>query len=429
MVAAVRAGMEQLVSITDERAELADLVTRWTANDPTILADPYPLLARLRAEQPVFDTGTQVLVARHADAKAVLLDTAALSSSRFDRGTYADSILAGADAERRDKVSWVRSQMDTWLATLDGEEHAQLRRIVNPSFVSSEVAALRPSVQAAVDHLLDDVDRTHGSEFDFVATFGDQLPVSVICAFIGVPVERGPEIRRWAKTLAQGVYTRFADHRAVYDSYRAFGECVREQIALRREDPEFGDLLAHLVRGGGDRDLTEDEVVSFGVLLLFAGHETTTNLLGNTVVALLRNPEQLALLREDLSQVRRASDEFVRYCTSVHTMPRVAVRETEIAGHRIAPGTTVRALLGSANHDETVFEDAERLDITRRNARKHLGFGYGVHGCIGMHLARLELEVALTTILERYPRLALGGPVRMSANFSLYGPAELPLSV
>jgi cytochrome P450 len=418
------------MTITDHQSDLGTLVQRWTTNDPEILQDPYPFLARLRVEQPVFDTGSQVLVARHADAKAALLDSEALSNKRFNTGSYADDMLKNADDEQRSKVGWVRSQMDTWLATMDGAEHAELRRIVNPSFVATKIADLRPAVQTAVSGILDQIDARGEPEFDFVSSFSDHLPVSVICSFIGVPIERGPEIRQWSKTLAEAVYTQFANYREVYDAYGAFGDCIRTEIERRRHDSEIDDLLAHLITGNeGDRELDEDEIVSFGMLLLFGGHETTTNLLGNSLVSLLRHPDQMADLRAELSGTRRAVDEFLRYSTSVHTMPRVAIQETQIGDKTIAPGTTVRIMLGSANHDETVFERSEDFDIHRKDARKHLGFGYGIHGCIGMHLARLEIEIAVSTILERYPNLHFAGPVEIDRNFSLYGPAKLPLGV
>ena len=393
-------------------AALADL----DLTEPGFVADPYPALERLRATAPVLwhePTG-QWLAVSYAAANGVLRDR------RFGR-LWADK---EPEAEFEPFNALHRNQM------MENEPpaHTRLRSLVAKAFARGHVERLRPRVQATADALLDAVDP---SSFDLIADYAEPLPVAVIADLLGVPEEDRPLLRPWsADIVAMYEY----DHgpevapRAVAAATE-FAAYMRELADERRRAPR-DDLVSHLAAAedGGER-LSGDELVASAILLLNAGHEASVNAFGNGVVALLAAPDQLAVLRagaDDDDLVASTIEEMIRYDAPLQLFERTAKQDAEVGGLEVPAGTQVAALLGAANRDPAQFADPDVLDVTR-SPNPHIGFGAGLHHCLGAPLARMELQITLPTLLRRCPDLHLTGePVRRS-TFVLRGYGAVPV--
>ena len=367
--------------------------------------DAYRTFAELRQREPVLhqltlDASTEGwFVSRYADVEAALRD---------DRRLVRDPALAG--------VAFPTSPLDDLLnnhmLTRDGEDHRRLRALVQQAFTPKRVAALRPRVQALADGLIDEV--VERGAMDLIGAFAFPLPTLVILEMLGVPTSDRDRFRDWSNALITPVLDAAGGQRA-FELLTQFTDYLGELFEVRRREPQ-DDLLSALLAAeeAGDR-LRESELFSTMVLLIVAGHETTVNLIANSVLALHRNPEQRARLERavvggDPSAMPRAVEELLRYDGSVErALVRWAVEDIEIAGRRIPRGDGVILILGSANHDPERFEAPERLDL-EREANPHLGFGKGPHYCLGAPLARLEADVALTTLLRRLPGLRVAVP-------------------
>jgi len=367
--------------------------------------DTYRTFAELRAREPVLhqltlDASTEGwFVSRYADVEAALRD---------DKRLVRDPALAG--------VAFPTSPLDDLLnnhmLTRDGEDHRRLRTLVQQAFTPKRVAALRPRVQALADALIDAV--VERGSMDLIGAFAFPLPTSVILEMLGVPVADRDRFRAWSNALITPVLDAAGGQEAM-ELLTQFTDYLRGLFEVRRRDPQ-DDLLSGLLAAeeAGDR-LSESELFSTMVLLIVAGHETTVNLIANSVLALHRNPEQRARLEQALASgdpraMPRAVEELLRYDGSVErALVRWAAQDIEIAGHRIPRGDGVILILGSANHDPERFDAPERLDL-EREPNAHLGFGKGPHYCLGAPLARLEADVALTTLLRRLPGLRVAAP-------------------
>jgi cytochrome P450 len=396
------------------------------AGEPQALADPYPVYRRLREEAPVLRMGPLVVVSRYVDHVAVLRDPETFSSRRHSGGRL-DALRASLDDDGRRKLADLQAHQSLWVAMLDRPEHTRVRGLANQAFTPRRVMAMREQVQAITDHLLDAADGD--GSLQLVRDLSFPLPLRVITLILGASTERADDIRRWSDTIAVAIGTEYANtheaHAALAD-FRAYATSLIDE--LRHSDRT--DLFAALVAAEADGEqLTTDELVAMCVLLLFAGHETTTKLISNSVLALLRNPDQLEILRADPSLTFKAVEEFLRYDTSNQAIHRVATRDTEIGGVPVSAGETIRLMQGAANHDEAVFPDPEHLDVRRENAARHIGLGFGIHTCLGAWVARLETEIALNTLIRRYPRMRRDGDIVHSRNFLIYGPDEVPLAL
>ena len=355
---------------------------------------------------------TSYLVTGYAEARQ------ALGDPRLSKDTAA--FFADRPSPRR--LHPAVSQ--TMLAT-DPPRHTRLRALVTRAFTTGAVAGMRPYIARVTEELLDrwPVD----GPVDFVAEFAVPLPVTVICELLGVPEADRPGVRHWsAELFAAGEPDR------VDTASHALADYMSGLIAARRRRP--GDaLLDRLVaaRDGGDR-LSEEELVSLAVLLLVAGHETTTNFLGNAVLALLQHPDELARLRADLGQLPAALDELLRFDAPVSMATfRYATEPVDLGGVTVPSGVPVLVAPGAANRDPLRFTAPDRLDLTR-DATGHLSFGHGVHRCLGAPLARAEGEIALRAVLERCPQLRLAVPAEQlewRRTRLMRGPVRLPLLV
>jgi cytochrome P450 len=381
---------------------------------------PVDELARVRADegvtQVVMPFGMQAfLVTRYEDIRAVLSDPANFSNARTDI-SLAEQLRLGEDeiAQRRAGQ----------LLGLDPPEHTRLRRMLTPEFTIRRIRRLAPRIEEIVESHLDDLER-EGPPADLVSRFALPIPSLVICELLGVPYsERAQFQQRTNRQLDLSVP-------------------LEEQLILQRESRQFmeeqvtraqaapgDDLLGMLVREHGC-ELTKDELVGIGLLLLIAGHETTANMLGLGTLALLRHPEQLARVRDDPAAVEPAVEELLRWLSIVPAgILRTTTTEVTLAGHTIPAGALVAASLVAANRDPALVEDPDRLDITR-GALGHMAFGHGVHHCLGAPLARMEMTTAFPALLRRFPRLTLAVPfeeIGFRPHHFIYGLQSLPVT-
>jgi cytochrome P450 len=380
--------------------------------DPAVRADPYPLLRQLRDASPLpLMDGLLVVAARHRDCAALLRHPNA-SSERSRSALAPPGLPIGA-------LSFL---------SLDPPDHTRLRRLVSSAFTPRVVAALRPRVAEVVDALFTRV--AGQGHLDVIADLAYPLPVQIISELLGVPAEDHEQFRVWSALLARSLDPQFADpdpqRLAAAGSARAeFGRYFSGLIAQRRAHPRE-DLLSLLVHAESEGDqLTEEELVATCVLLLVAGHETTTNLIANAVLALLRHPDQLDALRARPELVGACVEESLRYDPPVQLTTRVARGVLPVGDVEVPDGGLVLMLIAAANRDPDVFDEPDRFDITRGGSG-HLAFAAGIHFCLGAGLARLESAIALDAFAQRVVAARLSAPtVEYKANFNLRGPARL----
>ncbi len=367
-------------------------------------ARTYETFAQMRESDPVLcqpgiDGETPIwFVTRHDDVVSVLLD-----DERFvrDPALALDSAELAASATRMpESFAFIENHM----LNKDGDDHRRLRRLVTKAFTPRMVEQLRPRIQEIADELLDAVEER--GCMDLVDEFAFPLPMMVISELLGIPHEDRDRFRAWSTPIVTPVLT--AEELASFgEQMSAFVAYLRDLFERRRAEPRH-DLVSALLQAEDAGDvLTEQELFSMVVLLIVAGHETTVNLIGNAVAALLQQPEQRAQLQRDPGLVPQAVEELLRYDGPVERgLNRWAATDVELGGQTIRRGETVIAMLGSANRDPDRFPDPDTLDLTRQDL-KHVAFGRGSHYCLGAPLARLEAEIALATLLRRLPSLRL----------------------
>jgi cytochrome P450 len=380
--------------------------------------DPVEEMTRIREDEGVRELETgygarAYMVTRYADVREVLAD-----GSRFSNaGAFRPPDDTRTDAERdRDRAGN--------LLAYDPPEHSRLRRMLTPEFTVRRMRRLEPRIIEIVDDHLDGLARS-GPPADLVSGFALPIPSLVICELLGVPYADREEFQdRTGQLLDLSLELDLRRELA-----RENREYMSALVAKAQADPGE-DMLGMLVREHG-HDLTTDELIGIGELLLIAGHETTSNMLGLGTLALLQHPEQLALVREDPAATAPAIEELLRWISIVHTgVVRTTTTEVEIAGTRIGAGELVFCALPTANRDPALLADPERLDV-RRGAPGHLAFGHGVHHCLGAPLARMEMRIAFPALLRRFPQLALAVPyeeLSFRAYHFVYGLRALPVT-
>ena len=383
--------------------------------------DPYPAYARVRETPGIYRAPSGLYVAsRYADVAALLRDPR-FSADRRHAAPF--RLLRWANRDSRDFVNLI----DRNLLNLDAPDHTSLRGLVNKAFTPRRVAALRKRIEALVEELLDAANGR--GELELVRDLAVPLPVIVIAELLGVPSADRERFRAWSNGVVQIIDPLNAERglARAKEAATALAGYFREMLALRRAEPR-DDLLSAMIAAEQDgRVLGEGDMLALCTLLLAAGHETTTNLIGNAVVALLRFPEQAERLRAEPALMSTAVDEFLRFDSPVQFTDRVAVADVELAGRRIRRGRPIVLLLAAANHDPAQFASPDRLDVARAENR-HLAFSAGPHFCLGAPLARLEAELTLAALLRRFPKLA-GDPTAITYRRStlLRGPLALPL--
>ncbi|MBI3451589.1 MAG: cytochrome P450 [Rhodospirillales bacterium] len=378
---------------------------------PEIMADPYPAFRRLRAEEPVH--WSPVLrgwvLTRYRDVRAALFDPK-LSADRIT------PFMASLPTDRREALSGLERMLTRWAVFVDPPDHTRLRGLINKAFTPRAIASLAGPIAAVVDRLIDDMlanaARHPEGEIDLIADFAYPLPATVIARILGVPEEDIFRFRDWSDDLA---------------AFVGGAQATPDKYARPAQTDVIGALIAAEEAG---RALTEDELVATAVLVLFAGHETTTNLIGNGMIALLRNHCEMAKLRARPELGESAVEEMLRYDAPAASVTRVAREDVVIASTPIAKGDRLFLMLNAANRDPEIFPDPERFDVARDGAQ-NLAFGYGPHYCVGAPLARLEARIAFQRLLARIGDFRLSDEARLawSDNLVLRGCPTIPLTL
>ncbi|MFJ1902066.1 MULTISPECIES: cytochrome P450 [unclassified Streptomyces] len=391
-------------------ADIAPLAYPFNTPDGLQLSDAYERVrdqsALLRVQLPYGEPAW--LVTRYTDARLVLGD------QRFSR----------AAAAAHDEPRQSEGQRDGGILGMDPPDHTRLRSLVAKAFTVRQVEKLRPQVRELTADLLDGM-RAAGPPADLVDLFALPLPVAVICRMLGVPTEDRPRFRVWsddALSTSSLTAEEFEASRAELRSYMA------GLIELHRQEPQ-DDLMTALIeaRDGGDR-LSELELIDLCVAILVAGHETTASQIPNFVLTLLDHPDQLARLRAEPELVPNAVEELLRFVPlgSGAGQPRYATEDVQVGGTLVRAGSPVLVAVGAANRDALRFTAPGVLDIAREG-NQHLGFGHGVHHCLGAPLARLELQEALSALIAGFPELRLAGDVTWKSEMLVRGPRVMPV--
>jgi cytochrome P450 len=387
--------------------------------DENFRANPYPHYRPLLAgPPPILDMGYKfALAARYADVRAVLMDY----------GTFSSVQPAGMGFDEQAKAF---GDAPTMLGS-DPPTQTRLRRLVSRDFTPRRIRELEPRIRQIANDLLDAAERKR--EFDVMADLANPLPVMVISELLGVPPGEYRQFKQWSDKIVEADNTLpgmpIPDD--IKDAFTELKTYFADEIVRRRKTPGT-DLVSALVAAHDEAEaLSADELLQFVVLLLLAGNETTTNLIGNGMLALGRNPSSMAALRSKPELLRGAIEEMLRYDGPVQATFRTATRDTNVGGTPLAKGTGVFVIIAAANRDPAQFKDPEKFDITR-NPNEHVAFGEGIHFCIGAPLARLEGSIAIGTALERFPHLRLKNPdaaLTYKGSYFLRGLSRLDMAL
>src|ERR1700742_494791 len=418
------ASIRQPLEVTmNEHVQAATSEPLFNPLSPDFIRDPYPHYARMRAIDPLYRASESFVASRHAEVSLVMRD------KRFGKD-YVERTTRryGPQAWEQPIFQSVRH----WMLQQDPPDHTRLRGLVVKAFTARRVGDMRPRIQEIVDATLDQI--IPKGKMDLIEDFAFRLPVTIICDMLGIPEEHREVFYKGSRDGGRILdpVPLSPEEITQANAGNAMAKMYFEQLfEMRRRNPG-NDLTTQLVQAeeAGDK-LTNEELTGNIILLFGAGHETTVNLIGNGLLALHRNPDQLALLKARPELMTNAIEEFLRYDSSVQMTGRVALEDIDdLGGKKIPKGESVLCLLGSANHDPAVYPDhPDRLDITRPNVRP-LSFGGGIHFCLGAQLARIEAEIAISTLLRRLPELRLDDAENPEwrETFVLRGLKALPAS-
>jgi len=397
--------------------------------NPATNANPFPEFARLRDQDPVHWSPAMKawIVTRYADVKQVALNNRQISADRLT------PFFKTNPEYRRGGIDSLVRYLNHWMVFRDPPDHTRLRRLFTKAFTPTAVENLRPNIEGIVAHLIDGMQAKarRGETVDFIADFAYPLPASVIMDLLGVPRADLKEVKLWSDDIALFIGTaQVAGNKYLRaeDGAKAMAGYFRSLVEARTAAPT-ADMISQLVLARDDRDaLTTDEIIGTCILLLFAGHETTTNLIGNGFLYSMRHREQWERLVAEPGLGDSAVEEYLRYDGPSGALARVAAADIEMGGKTIREGERVFAFMNSANRDPEAFDDPERFDIARP-ANPHITFGHGIHFCLGAPLARLESRVAAVRLAERLPdiRLENHGEPDWHDSLILRGVKHLPV--
>jgi len=395
--------------------------------DPTFKANPFPFYAQLRAEAPVFPVKLPNSISKQRAWLITRYDDVlnALKDERF-----AKDRRHAMTPEQLKKLPWIPPMfkpLEHTMLDLDSPDHTRLRALVHKAFTPRLIEQMRDQIQALTNELLERAEPNGG--MDLIADFALPLPLTMIGRILGVPAQDNQKFHRWSKAVVSAGTN--MNYFVLIPTIMRFMGYLKKLVKERRAHPK-DDLVTALVQAKeGSDQLSDDEILAMIFLLLIAGHETTVNLIGSGTLALLEHPDQLAKLRHEPTLIKTAIEELVRFvCPVEMATERYAREDITIAETTIPRGELVMAVIGSANRDANYFDNPDALDITRKN-NKHLAFGHGVHFCLGASLARLEGQIAISTLIQRMPNLRLSSApdqLRWRGTFVLRGLEALPVS-
>ncbi len=391
--------------------------------DPAFRANPYPFYDVLREQAPVyFSPFETVVLSRYDDVARTL------RSNDFSRDVEKNANAPTSPIQSRRRNSGGDDGAKSIL-NLDPPDHTRLRRLVSLAFTPSAIERLRPRIQQLVDDVLD-VAAERGS-MELIDELAFPMPFQVISDLLAMPTERSVELREWSQHLTASLEPT-ADEADLDRAEAAIGHFLPYLISIVEERRHHlgDDLLSALIQveESGDR-MTNQELIAFVLLLYVAGHETTVNLIGNGALALLRNRDQLTLWRDNPTLDHVVVDELLRYDGPVQLTVRVPIRPVHYGEVTVQPGTVVMTALGAANHDPAMFDEPHALRLDRPNANRHVAFSAGIHYCLGASLAKLEAQVAIGSLIRRFPGLDLAGEPRWRDRLAIRGVDRLPLAL
>jgi cytochrome P450 len=421
---------------TIDKRSLGEELDLLIQGDQQLLADPYPLWGRLREEAPVYEHRLMTFISRYRDVQTMLLANDRLSRSSFNEGAQALAFRASLSGAAGDAFDAIADFESGWLVRSSGEQHKRLRRTVHRAFTPRRISELRATIELTANDLLTDLAASEPA--DFVQSFGDRLPMMSIAHMFAAPPEDATMLYRWVEPLKMHIATRRekateADAALVVEARAGMDE-LREYVKdLARTHAKQGasmNLVGLLLDAREEERLDEDGLAALMVNLLFAGRDTTRGLLVNGLVALLGSRQEWTRLCDDPNLAGSAVEELMRFVSPAQGIPAVVTEDIEITDQSIPAGSSVYLVAAAANRDPEIFRDPERLDIAREDSRLHVGFGLGPHFCLGSSLARLEGQIAFSTLARRFPDLELEPtPIVWQGPFKLRHPAALPVSL
>jgi pimeloyl-[acyl-carrier protein] synthase len=404
-------------------------VELFNPRDPAFIADPYPIYARLREEDPIHRSfmGAWVLT-RHEHVKLAYRDNRFRAPDVPANLRRKNEFLKTRHAAEGFNLDSLEANLSRWFAFLEDPDHQRLRNLVARTFHKRTADSMRDMIRESAEVLIEKV--RHKGQMDLIHDFASELPTRVIARVFGIQDEHLPQLFNWMSRLAP-VLDPLQSLEALKDMNEASGhfiEFTRDLVAQRRAHPR-SDLTTELLQAHEEHGaLTDDEIVSTVIHLFATGEQTIIGFLSNSMLALLRNPEQLAMLRKDPAIMDTAIEELLRYDPAFQISSRHAAQDFELEGKAIRKGEQVYLAIGAANRDPRRFDDPDRLDL-KRAKNPHLSFGEGRHFCIGAFLARMQARVALETLFERLPGIRLTGePLRYMGQVTLRRVAALPLA-
>ncbi len=392
--------------------------------DPALLDDPYPLLAQWRAAGPMLRSGEGRWVATTHAAVSAVLRNRALGRLWTD----------WEPAEQMEPFNTLHRHQ---LMENEPPEHTRMRRLLAGAFARGHVERMAPRIETLADAMLDDLeaDLREGRPVDLLARYAEPMPVFVIADLLGVPREDHVRLRDWSQAIVHMYEQGVGDdvRAAAVQASSEFAAYVRDVVALRRAEPGedlVSDLIAEREEGAGAPagGFSDDELVATVVLLLNAGHEASVNVFGNGVHALLSHPDQQVRVTGGEVSAATALEELIRFDAPLQMFERTATKDVDVAGVTVRAGETVACLMGSANRDPAAFEAADTFDVGR-DPNPHVGFGMGLHFCLGAPLARVELEITVRRLLDRFPTIALHGAAPRRPTWVLRGYESLEVTL
>ena len=389
--------------------------------NPKFHSNPYPLLDRLRQEDPIHKSifGTWIIT-RYADAVSILND------KRFNVDNLPERLQLKSAYLKEGDLQTLSQTIDQWFLFLNPPDHTRLKRLVTPSFSPNAVDAIRQKIQAIADDLLGKVKQK--GEMDIIKDLASPLSALIIAEIFGLPKEDYEKLIYWSSEeffiLQQPWSLEAYQHQNQVMIENK--EYLVEKVAERKKQPNDG-LISYLINQKDiENQLTEEEIISTCILINTGAQDSTRSLIGNGILALLSHPESLVYLQQNPKEIKNAVEEFVRYDSPIQSVARRPIEDVEIAGKIIPSGDTVIVHIGAANRDPEEFTNPNQLDFTRRN--RHLAFGGGIHHCLGIFLAKLEAQIAINTLIQNLPDICINtDKLEWHESIALRGLKQLPV--